>query len=119
MSDAIFYRDGKEFDLLAFTIMFNHVHLLFHADTSGQTEDIAHAISLRIGRLKSFTARVCNNILDRTGQFWQYESYDHIVATDKELEDTIWYILNNPVKAGLVKRWQDWKWSYSKFEITL
>lgn len=65
-------------------------------------------------KLKGSTAYECNQILGRSGAFWQHESYDHVIRDDAELERTTWYILQNPVKAGLCKDWRDWKWSYVK-----
>ena len=66
--------------------------------------------SLSSGRLS--TARFCNLELNRSGNFWQHESYDHVVQTEEELSRTILYILNNPVKAGLVTDGKDWKYTY-------
>lgn len=63
---------------------------------------------------KRYTARQANLFLQREGPFWQAESYDHVVRHSAELERVIHYILNNPVKAGLVKQWQDWPWSWRK-----
>ena len=65
-------------------------------------------------RLKSFTARKANRILGRQGSFWQDESCDHVVRDDGELGRIVEYILQNPVKAGLVSDWQEWQWVYVK-----
>jgi hypothetical protein len=46
------------------------------------------------------------------GACWQHESYDHLIRSAAELERIIAYTLNNPVKAKLVKDWQDWLWNY-------
>ena len=40
---------------------------------------------------------------------WQKDYYDHILRSDEDLFNHIRYILNNPVKAGLVKHWKDYK----------
>jgi hypothetical protein len=60
---------------------------------------------------KSFTAKKCNIILQRTGAFFGTESYDHIVRAG-EFDKIVNYILQNPVKVGLVKKLDDWKWSF-------
>jgi len=39
---------------------------------------------------------------------WQKDYYDHILKSDEDLFNHIIYILNNPVKAGLVKYWKDY-----------
>jgi REP element-mobilizing transposase RayT len=67
--------------------------------------------------LKGRTARACNLELNRNGSFWQHESYDHLVRDEQEMERTILYILNNPVKAGLVKEWKDWPFTYVSPEL--
>ena len=65
---------------------------------------------------KSFTAKKSNTILQLTGQFWEAESYDHIVR-EGEFDKIVNYILLNPVKAGLVKQWEDWKCTYLAKEL--
>ena len=59
--------------------------------------------------LKSYTANECNKILDRNGQFWQHESYDHYIRNNKELNFYVDYVLKNPVKAGLVRNPELWE----------
>ncbi|NOT64015.1 MAG: hypothetical protein HOP19_27695 [Acidobacteria bacterium] len=67
-----------------------------------------------MGALKGWTARRCNEALNRSGQFWQHESYDHIIRKPGEWARVVNYVINNPVKAGLVTDWQDWPWSYRR-----
>jgi len=49
--------------------------------------------------------------LQRTGTFWQDESYDHCVSDEDELERIIRYIEHNPVNAGLVDVAELWPFS--------
>jgi hypothetical protein len=65
--------------------------------------------------LKSYTATKSNRLLNRSGQFWQHESYDHIVRDRKELIGFREYVLNNPVKVGLVVSAEQWPWSFSRY----
>ena|SRR5258707_600080 len=67
--------------------------------------------------LKGHTARKSNAILRRDGAFWQDESYDHVIQNGTELERTILYVLNNPVAAGLVSLWEQWRWTYVKPDL--
>jgi REP element-mobilizing transposase RayT len=64
--------------------------------------------------LKSYTANEANKLLKRSGAFWETESYDHVIRDEREYYRTIAYVLNNPVKAGLVRNWRDWPWSYKR-----
>jgi hypothetical protein len=62
--------------------------------------------------VKGATARQANLILGRTGEtFWQAESYDHWVRDASEWRRIASYIENNPVKAGLAPRAEDYRWS--------
>ena len=93
----------KYYDLNAYVIMANHVHLLVFPRT---------APSRFLQTLKGYTARQANLVLDRTGHpFWQSESYDHWVRNDGEASRIKSYIENNPVKAGLVTSVEDYRWS--------
>jgi len=91
------------YHLRAWVIMANHVHVLL----------LPKIAAFRLLQsLKGATAREANRILGRTGKrFWQAESYDHWVRDDRELERIVAYIENNPVKAGLVSRPEDYRWS--------
>lgn len=115
VAESIHYRDGKVYELCAFCIMPNHVHSVFMPLEKGK--DVFYSLTEILQSLKRFTARQSNLILGRSGAFWQDESYDHIVRDQAELERIIKYVLNNPVKAGLVDDWTKWKWSYCKYDI--
>lgn len=133
--DSIRYRDEKVYDLDCLTIMSNHVHQVIeplpaavgqvvnlsivgqvgNLPNSGQDTILPCSVSKIMHSLKRYTGRQANLILGREGQFWQDESYDHVVRNEKEYERIIWYILNNPVKAGLADSWEKWEWSYCKW----
>jgi hypothetical protein len=81
----------------------------------GKTANYPIPTALRL--LKGSTARACNLVLKRSGPFWNHESYDHYVRNEQELERTIKYILNNPVKAELVEEWKDWQFTYVNPEL--
>ncbi|MCF6157611.1 MAG: hypothetical protein E3K32_03345 [wastewater metagenome] len=108
VAEAIHFRDRKAYDLLAYCIMPNHVHMVFTVERS------ATSLCIILQSLKAYTARKANKILDQKGTFWQRESYDHIVREGKELERIIHYVLHNPVKAGMVTNREQWKWSYCR-----
>ena len=67
--------------------------------------------------IKRYSARLCNQYLERSGTFWQEESYDHTVRDLDELGRVIEYIENNPVKAGLVKSPEQWPFSSARDRI--
>jgi type I restriction enzyme R subunit/putative DNA methylase len=92
-----------QYDLAAYVIMSNHVHLLLLPKI---------APSRLLQSLKGAAAREANRILGRTGEtFWQAESYDHWVRDEAEWKRIVAYIEQNPVKAGLVQNAEDYRWS--------
>jgi putative transposase len=111
--DALFYQNEKLYDLFAFVVMTNHVHVLLRPLVVPTFQSATYTPISRITQsLKGFTAHECNRILDRTGQpFWQHESYDHWVRDERELSRIVTYIEFNPVKAHLVEQPEDWRWS--------
>ncbi len=67
--------------------------------------------------LKRHTARQANIVLDRKGALWQDESYDHVIRDNEEYIRIINYVLENPVKAGLVSKWDEWPWTFCKSDM--
>ncbi|NGP89152.1 transposase [Fodinibius halophilus] len=109
--DAIEYRDNEKYLLYSYCVMPNHVHIVFKLLANEQKKD-EYPVTKILGSLKKFTARKANQILNRTGQFWQHESFDRVIRNSSELENTIKYVLLNPVKAELTDEWQNWPYSY-------
>ena len=113
--NSIRYHDGEWFDVEAFCIMPNHVHLVITPYEKSETSD--YSLTQIMHNIKRNSAKQANQILDRTGAFWQHENYDHFARDSAELERIIQYILYNPVKAGFVDDWTKWKWSYCKYDL--
>lgn len=118
--------DGEEFRLDAYSIMSNHVHTVFKPLVS---EAVLEQMLNRIDRaesvpalsrimklIKGRSARECNQLLGRSGAFWEHESFDHVIRKGK-FEKTVRYVLNNPVKIRIVNQWQDYRWNYLRKEF--
>jgi putative transposase len=124
VAESLKYRDGRSYKLICFCIMSNHVHVVFTPLLNEKSlTEIKYSNPLRyksseptlgeiMQSLKGYTAHEANKVLNRTGQFWEAESYDHEVRNGEELDRIVKYVLNNPVKAGLVKEWRDWQWNW-------
>jgi REP element-mobilizing transposase RayT len=96
-------RKLRYYDLQAFVVMPNHVHMMALPRI---------APSRFMQTLKGYTAREANRLLNRTGQpFWQAESYDHWVRSFEEGERIRVYIENNPVRAALSGSAEEYRWS--------
>jgi REP element-mobilizing transposase RayT len=121
VTSKIHQFDKNLYDLIAYCVMSNHVHLVFNmnlqieniADNELLTTENYTQVERIMQRIKGGSSFEINKLLGTQGVTnWQAESYDHYVRNDKELQNIINYILQNPVKAGLVENWQDWKFSY-------
>jgi len=118
--DTIHHFLAHPHQLLCFCIMPNHVHLICKpcnlVDRVSSVRLVSpyesFPLTRILRRIKGATARQANLILRRQGAFWQHESYDRVIRDGEELEMTLWYVLNNPVKARLVDEWQKWPWTY-------
>ncbi|MEO6230235.1 MAG: HsdR family type I site-specific deoxyribonuclease [Ferruginibacter sp.] len=100
MQDALLHHDGERYDLLAWSIMPNHVHILIKANAD---------LSKIIQSWKSFTGKwaLANNKkfnlkIDKDATtFWMSEYWDRFIRDENHFNTTINYILNNPQQAGL------------------
>ncbi len=121
-AEAMHFHDGKGYDLLAYTVMPNHVHLVCTLQpekkpmraTPGKHAVAKYPLTEILQSIKRFTAKNGNRILQREGQFWQHESYDHLIRNSEELLRILYYTINNPVKARLCGTWHEWEWTYLK-----
>ena len=87
--NALRFYDGVRYDLGPVVVMPNHVHALLALREGFDLKAVMFD-------WKRFTARSINRRMDRTGQFWQHESFDRLVRNAAALERTIAYIHNNP-----------------------
>ncbi|MFC0771887.1 transposase [Terrimonas alba] len=91
--------------------MSNHVHILIRLLPG------APSLNVILQNHKKFTAVQSNKLLNRSGPFWAEESFDTIIRDNTHFYNIVHYIIQNPVKAGLVNNWCDWKWNYLHPEL--
>ena len=87
--DFLKIKDKKDYDLISFYIMPNHIHLLFKP--LDKLSKVMHSI-------KGVTAYKINKILGKTGMFWESSYYDKIIRNEKHFFMVYEYIKNNPLK---------------------
>jgi putative transposase len=119
ISDQLHLLNGKYFKLIAYTIMSNHVHILIntdvqleHIETEEQLEENYVQLNDIMKKIKGPTARYLNRLLKRSGKIWERESFDMYVRNEKMFFNVVNYILNNPIKAGIVNSWTEFKGNY-------
>lgn len=111
--------DGSLYELICYTIMSNHVHMListeiqiacdFYEDLDGIKFTPLDQIMKKI---KGPTAIYSNRILKRQGRFWAKESFDKLIHNERMLNEVVSYILNNPVKAKIAEDWTIYEHTY-------
>ncbi len=102
--DALEYFDGARYLLLAWVIMPNHVHAMIE-----QVE--GHPLGRVVHSWKSRTANLINARSSKKGRLWAPDYFDRFVRDERHFENARYYIENNPVKAWLVGRPEDWPYS--------
>jgi putative DNA methylase len=105
--NALLCFDGQRYSLHAWCVMPNHVHTLFTPAAKFKMSEILHS-------WKSFTAHECNKFLQRSGRFWAREPFDRYIRNERHFQNAVRYIEDNPVKAHLCERPEDWRWSSAR-----
>lgn len=104
VQEALLHFDGRRYRLLVWCIMPNHVHVLMETMEG-------HPLSAVVHSWKSFTAKEANRILNRGGSFWMEDYHDRFIRDASHMAKVREYIVQNPLKAGLVNTASDWKWT--------
>jgi REP element-mobilizing transposase RayT len=97
---------APRYELRAWVIMQNHVHVLFKVGAVSMSETI--------GAWKKHTGRLANRLLGKQGAFWAEDYFDVFMRDAEHERQTGRYIENNPAKAGLVLDPKTWLWSSAR-----
>jgi len=89
----------------AFVVMPDHVHWLF--ELRG-----AESLSKVVRSLKGRSSRQINRARKDNGTVWQSGFHDRALRYVESLREAGFYIINNPVRASLVKQWWDYPLLY-------
>jgi REP element-mobilizing transposase RayT len=128
VQNAFLYFDGQRYRLLEWTVMPNHVHVLFQPINGGIVAKI-------VASWKKYTARGIReywrqspgnaNLLigspaatresgvprEEASPVWHREYWDRFIRNERHFQQAVEYIRQNPVKAGLVQKAEHWRWS--------
>jgi len=110
VTESLHFLDKRMYELFAYCIMPNHIHLMIKPLI--KSNNMHYSLANIMYSLKRFTANECNKLFERKGQVWHHESYDHLIRNEKDYECQLHYLLNNPVKAKLIDKSENWKYSW-------
>jgi REP element-mobilizing transposase RayT len=103
VEEAIRFNHGKTYELRAWVLMANHVHVLF--------KTLDKPMGRIVGTWKDYTAKEANRLLGRSGTFWARDYWDTYMRDEAHAQRAQKYIENNPAKARLVLDPKQWQWS--------
>lgn len=97
-----------EIEILAYCLMPNHFHIFIHQT---QPDKLG---SKFIGSIINSYTKTINKKYDRSGVLFESRTKSKIIYELDAFPILIKYILMNPVKAKLVKKFYDWEYSSAK-----
>lgn len=103
-------RTNQEIKLFCYCIMPDHLHLLISLNENYiRKEDAFGERTLQdwVSAFKRYTAKILRETF-HTERFWQSNFYDHVIRKDESLLEICSYILNNPVRKGMVSNWEEY-----------
>ena len=98
-------RKCHEIILFCYCIMPDHVHMLLSL-CQGYNKSLIDWVS-NFKRYASRRVKISYDI----APLWQKNFYDHIVRKDEALINVAEYIVNNPVRKGIVNKWEEYPYS--------
>lgn len=105
-----FYCRRLQYALFCYCLMPDHLHVLLSPAESGIL------IEKWLDSFKSFTTHQYMKAGGRP-PLWQRSANDHVCRVHETVENVTRYIVTNPVRAGMVTRWDEW--AYTKVFVEL
>jgi len=106
--------NGLKFELYGLVVMPDHVHLALAPACSPEgpipLPEIMQAI-------KGASAHRINRLLNRRGKVWQEESFDRALRKEEHVPEKLFYMLENPVRAGLVDNPLKYPWTWRRTSL--
>ena len=107
--DACSRANGWTVDLRAAVVMPDHVHMIFIPEVDVERSEV-YSLARITKAIKGTSAHLINQRLATSGRIWQEESFDRVLRTSERLDEKIDYVLNNPVRKGLVQSASEYPW---------
>jgi REP element-mobilizing transposase RayT len=96
-------------------VMPDHVHLILTPMIDERRRKFFSLIEI-MQTIKGASARAINQRMARRGAVWQEESFDHVLRSSEGLDAKVDYVLQNPVRKGLVGDWRKYRWAWQRQE---
>jgi len=122
--------DKEGFDLIAYCFMPDHVHVVVSTEQENDLVRLVHGFKQKTGWWfrNQYVAGGLPPEADPpaagkpspTGRstrpgLWQKSYYDHVLRRDEDLADVVRYVLENPIRAGLVESFDEYPYGWSVY----
>ena len=105
----------KQYELYVAVVMPDHVHMILTPLIDERRGQICSLIEIMRG-IKGAAGRRINQRMGGHGAVWQEESFDHVLRCSEGLDAKVEYVLQNPVRKGLVDDWRQYRWAWRRCE---
>jgi len=91
----------------------DHVHLILTPLVDIERREVVSLTEI-MKAIKGASGHFVNRRLRQRGAIWQEESFDHVLRSSESLDQKIDYVLNNPVRRGIVTDWREYRWLWHR-----
>ncbi|MBV9496265.1 MAG: transposase [Acidobacteria bacterium] len=102
VATALEHFDAQRYELYAWCVMPNHVHVVFRSVHP-------HALADVVRGWKGYSAHEINKRLNRRGKLWEDDYFDTTMRNERHFLAAVEYTVSNPLKIGLT----DWSFARS------
>ena len=106
---------------VGFVLMPNHVHALVWLPQPKDLTRFLHGWKrMSSFRIRQWYAEHASNYFADFGpgeRFWQPKSYIFHIYSERKLREKLDYMHSNPVRAGLVRKAEEWRWSSARWYL--
>lgn len=111
--DCCIHDHGRRYNLRVAVVMPEHVHMVLTPLIDEVRARIVPLPEIMKG-IKGTSSHAIDRRLANHDAIWQEESFDRVLRSSESLDAKIDYILQNPVRVGLVAIASDYPWSWCK-----
>jgi putative transposase len=108
-------------ECIGFVIMPDHVHAILWFGVTGKISGFMHDWKRETSyHIRNWCRENASHYTQDFGEgdkFWQPKYYDFVIYNEAKVFEKLTYMHENPVRAGLVEKAVDWRWSSARWYL--
>ena len=116
--ECIRHDDVARYELDAAVVMPDHAHLVLTPGIDASQRRVIPLFEIMKAIKGASAHKINRHLLDdglgRHGTVWQEESFDRVLRSSDDVGAKVLYVLQNPVRGGLVSEWQRYRWAWHR-----